>query len=127
MVPDGDFNLVGKNWPDQRARKLRNVDFLVLRHQRIAGQWVVMLPTGECTDTADRRIHHLQACAITLSPYHPLMECWCDFAALQFNFAGRVKCDLGIVKGAMVALINPQHYYKFMLAGCTCNGVSYGT
>ena len=46
VVADRDLDLVGKYLPDQRARKLGDVNFLVLRHQCVARERIVMLPAG---------------------------------------------------------------------------------
>ncbi len=47
VVAHGDLHLVAKNLPHHRPRKLAAVNLLVLSHQRVAGQGVVMLPAGQ--------------------------------------------------------------------------------
>jgi len=47
MVTHRDFDLFTKNRPDQRPGKLRNVDFLVLCHESIACERIVMLPASQ--------------------------------------------------------------------------------
>ncbi len=61
MVTDRHFDLVGEDRPDQRARKLRDMDFLVLGHQRVAGERIVMLPAGQRADAADLAVDDLEA------------------------------------------------------------------
>ena len=66
MVADRHFDLLGEDRSDHRARKLRGVDFLVLRHQRVAGERVVVLPAGERADAADGGVDDREARAVAL-------------------------------------------------------------
>ena len=109
MMADRDLDLLGENRPDQRARKLRGMDFLVLRHQGVAGERVVMLPAGQRADAPGRGIHHLQPGAIALAPDHALMEGRRELAALQLERAVGIENQLGVVERAVVALIDAQH------------------
>ena len=52
-MADRHFHLFGENRPHHRAGKLRDVDFLVLRHEGVAGERIVMLPAGERADAPD--------------------------------------------------------------------------
>ena len=56
VMADRDFDLVGEDRPDHGAWKLRNVNFLVLRHQRIASERIVMFPTSQRAKTPYRGI-----------------------------------------------------------------------
>ncbi len=98
MMADGDFHLVGKDRSDHGAWKLGDMDILVLRHQGVAGQRIVMLPAGKRAEAADRAIDHLQAGGITLAPDHPLVERRGDLAALEDERAIGVEQQLRIVE-----------------------------
>jgi hypothetical protein len=61
VVTNRDFDLLREDRTDQRTGELAAMNFLVLRHQRITGERVVVLPARERTDPSD------PVCA-TLSP-----------------------------------------------------------
>src|ERR1700761_5526393 len=83
VMADRYFDLVGKDLSDQRARKLRDVNFLMLRHQCIAREWIIMFPASKRADPSDRRIRDLEAGAIALPPDHALMKGRRDLSALE--------------------------------------------
>ena len=53
MVADRYFDLFRKDRADEGARELGDVDFLMLRHQGVAGEGVVVFPACQGADTAD--------------------------------------------------------------------------
>ncbi len=117
VVADRHLDLVGEDLPDQRAGKLGDVDLLVLRHQRVAGERVVVLPAGQRADAPHRSVHHLQPGAVALAPDHPLMEGRRDLAALQPQRAVGVEDQLRVVERAMVALVDAEHDDEVVPAG----------
>jgi hypothetical protein len=98
MVADRHFHLVGKDRPDHGARKLGDVDVLVLRHQGVAGERIVVLPAGQRAEAADGAVDHLQAGGVALAPDHPLVEGRGDLAALEDERAIGIEEQLGIVE-----------------------------
>ncbi len=54
-MADCHLHLVGEDLTDQRARELGRVDLFVLGHQRVAGEWVVVLPAGQRPDAPEPR------------------------------------------------------------------------
>jgi hypothetical protein len=127
VMSDRHLDLVGEDLPDQRSRKLGGVDFLMLRHQRIAGEGVVVLPAGQCTDATDRRLHDLQARAVPLAPNHALVERRCDLAPLEQERAIRIEHELGIVERAVIALVDAEHHDHAMTPGRLRDGLGDGT
>jgi hypothetical protein len=53
VMSDRHFDLLGEDRTDQRTRKLCGVDLLVLRHQRIASERIVVLPAGRRAHAAN--------------------------------------------------------------------------
>ena len=51
MMPDCRLDLVREHLADHRTRKLGDMDFLVLRHEGVARQWVVVFPAGPVSYT----------------------------------------------------------------------------
>ncbi len=73
VVADRHLDLLGEDRPDQRSGKLRDVNFLVLRHQRVAGEGIVVLPAGERADTADGGVDDGQPAP---SPWPQIIRSW---------------------------------------------------
>ena len=117
VVADGDFHLVSENLSYHRARKLGTVDFLVLGHEGVTGQRVVVLPAGQGPHAAHGGGHGAQAAAVALAPNHALVVGGRDFTAVQYQFAGGVEHQLGVVKRTVVALVHAQHHHHAALAG----------
>lgn len=92
------FDLFGKYRADKRAGKLRDVDFFVLSHERIAGKRVVMFPAGQRADPANSCFYHLQTRTIALSPDHPFVERRCDLPPFQNQAAVGVENELRIIE-----------------------------
>ena len=116
VMADRHLDLVGEDRPDQRARKLRDMDFLVLRHQRVAGERIVVLPAGQRADAADGGVDHREAGAVALPPDHPLVEGRRDLAALEHQRAVGVEDELRVVERAVVALVDAEHDDHAVLA-----------
>ena len=96
VVADRDLDLFGENRADEGAGELGDVDFLVLRHQGVAGERVVVFPAGQGADAAGGGVHDLQAGAVALAPDHALMERGGDFPAGEFQLpsASNTSCVL---------------------------------
>ena len=54
VVADRHLDLFGEDRADEGTGELGDVDFLVLRHQGVAGERVVVFPAGQRADAADR-------------------------------------------------------------------------
>ena len=117
VVADGDLDLFGEYRADQGAGKLRDVDFLVLRHQGVAGERIVVFPAGQRADAADSGVHDLQAGTVALAPDHALMEGGGDFPAGEFQRAVGVEHHLGVVERAVVAFVDAEHDNHVVAAG----------
>ena len=111
VVAHGHLHLVAKNLPHHRPRKLTAVDLLLLGHQGIASQGVVVLPAGQGTHPPRRRVHHPQTGPVALAPDHALVVGGGDFAPLQHQGAVGVKDQLGVVERAPIAFVHPQHHH----------------
>ncbi len=122
VVADRHLDLLGEDRSHQRAGELRDVDLLVLRHQRVAGEGIVVLPAGQRADPADGGVDRLQAGAVALAPDHPLVEGRGDLAALEQQAAVGVEDELGVVERAVVALVHPEHDHHAEAAGRGADG-----
>ena len=106
MVADRHLDLLGEDRPDERSGKLGNVDFLVLRHQRVARERIIVFPAGERADPADRRLSDRQARAVALSPDHALVKSRRDLAPLELERAVGVEDEpFGVTGKTMSAPI----------------------
>lgn len=110
MMPDRHLHLVGKDRAHHRTRKLGDVDFFMLGHQRVAGQRIVVFPAGQRAKTADGAVDDLQAGRVALAPDHPLVKGRRDLAALEDQRSVGVEQKLGIVERAMVPLVDAQRH-----------------
>ena len=52
VMADRDLDLLGEDRADERARELRNVDLLVVGHEGVARERVVVFPAGKRADAA---------------------------------------------------------------------------
>jgi hypothetical protein len=107
-MADRHLDLLGEDRPDHRARKLRNMNLFVLRHEGVAGERVVVLPAGERSDAAGRGLDDREARAVALAPDHPLMKRWCDLAALENQPTVGIENQLRIVERSVVALVDAE-------------------
>jgi hypothetical protein len=123
VVADGHFHLLREDRPDQRAGKLRAVDLLVLRHQGVARERVVVLPAGQRTDAAHGGVDHLQARAVAHAPDHALVVGRRDLAALERERAVGVEHQLRVVEAAVVALVHAEHHHHAACAGALGHGL----
>ena len=123
MMADGDFHLIGEDRADHGAGKLRDMDLLVLRHQCIAGEGIVVLPAGQRADAADRAVDDLEAGGIPLTPDHPLMECWRDLSPLEDQCPIRIENELRIVERAMIPLVDAERDDDAVFARGCCHCV----
>ncbi len=111
VVADRHLDLVAEYRTHQRAGKLRAVDLLMLRHQRVACQRVVVFPAGERAHLADPCVHHLEAGGIALAPHHSLVEGGRELAALEHQRAVGVEDQLRVVERTEVALVDAEHHH----------------
>src|SRR5258707_15147050 len=102
-------DLVRKNLSDHRSRKLGAVYLFAPFHQRKASERVVVLPTSQRADAADRRIYGSKSAAVTLSPNHSLMIARRNFASPQDERTIRIKNQLSIIESPTIALIDSDH------------------
>src|SRR6516165_5716797 len=109
MVADRHLDLIGEDRPDHGARKLRHMDLFMLRHQREAGERIVVLPTRERAKAPDCGVDDLEARAVALPPDHPLMERRRDLAALEDEATVGIEDELRVVERAVVALVDAEH------------------
>ncbi len=116
VMTDRHLHLVGEDLADHRARELRRVDLLALRHQGVAGQGIVMFPAGERADAADRGVDDLEARAVALAPDHAFVKRRGDLAALQHHRAIGIEDQLRIVERAAVALVDTEDHDHAVLA-----------
>src|SRR3977135_3619332 len=58
MMTDRHLDLFGENRPDHRSRKLRHMDFLMLRHEGVAGERIVVFPARQRPDAPGGRVDH---------------------------------------------------------------------
>ena len=79
------------------------------RHQRIAGERVVVLPAGERADAADGGVDDAEPAAVALAPDHALVEGGRDLAPLEDELAVGVEDELRIVERAVIALVDAEH------------------
>ena len=87
VVTDRHLDLIGEDRADHGAWKLRHMNLFMLRHQGIAGEGVVVLPTSERAEAADRGVDDREARAVALAPDHALVEGRRDLAPLQHQVA----------------------------------------
>lgn len=87
MVAHGGIDLVGKNGADHGAGEMAAMDFLVLGHEGVAGEWVEMLPARKRADAPDAGLRDGEAAGIAHAPDHALMIARCYFPALEEDFA----------------------------------------
>ena len=125
-MPYCHFDLLSKYRTDQGAGELRGVDFLVLRHKRVAGEGIVMFPARQRADTAHGGVDDGQAGAVAHAPDHPLVESRRDLAPLQLERAIRVEDQLGVVERTVIALVDAQHDDDAVLARRRGDGVGLG-
>src|SRR5262249_38248714 len=127
VVTDRHLDLVGEDRTDHRAWKLRDMDLLVLRHEGIAGERVVMFPAGERSDMPDGSVHNAEARAIALPPDHPLMKRRSDLATLERQPPVRVEDQLRIVERSVVALVDAEHDHDVASLCDGGNGIGHRT
>src|SRR5260370_21478242 len=106
MLPNVDLRLLGKQVAEDRARKHRRVDMLAVGHHGIARQRVVMLPTRQLANSADRTRDSAQAGAVPLTPDHALMIGRRDLATPLNQRALCVTEPLRFRKRFTVALVD---------------------
>src|SRR4030088_41186 len=116
----GHFHPLRENRAHQRAGILSAVDFLVLRHQRVPSQRVVVLPACKRADTTNRCFHDLETAAVTLAPNHALMIGGCDLASLQRYPSVSIEDELSVEETPVVTLVHSQ-YHDHAVPTCLCS------
>src|SRR5258708_14984369 len=76
-------DLIRENLSDHRSRKLGAVYLFASFHHCKASERVVVLPTSQRADAADRCIYSSKSAAVTLSPNHSLIIARRNFAPPQ--------------------------------------------
>src|ERR1700733_1482244 len=116
VMADRHLDLFGEDRANQGTWELRGMDLLVLRHQRIARERIVVLPAGERAYAANRSVDNREPRAVALAPDHPLVKSRRDLAPLQLERAVGVEHELGVVKRAVIALVDSEHDDRAVLA-----------
>src|SRR5271166_1596196 len=73
MIAHLNFGLLREQVAEDRSGEHRGMDLLAIGYQRVSGQRVVVLPTGQLTDATHRAVHRSKSAAIPLPPYHPFV------------------------------------------------------
>src|SRR5260221_11003683 len=102
-------DLIRETLSDHRSRKLGPVYLFASFHQCKASERVVVLPTSQRADAADRCIYGSKSPAVTLSPNHSLMIPRHNFAPPQDDRTIRIKNQLSIVESPTATLIDSDN------------------
>ena len=72
------------------------MDLLAVGDQRVSGQRVVVLPTGQLADATHRAVHGLKSAAIALAPNNPFVIRRGDLAATLDQRSVGIEKQLGV-------------------------------
>jgi len=84
------------------------VDLLVVGHEGVAGERVIVLPAGERAHAPDAGVDGPQPRAVAHPPDHPLVERRRDLPAVQHQPPVGVEDELRVVDRAVVALVHTE-------------------
>src|SRR6185312_14137247 len=81
------------------------VNLLAVRHQRVAGERIVVFPARQLADPTNGAVDRAKSRAIALSPQHSLMERGADLAAALDQASVGIEKQLRIVDRGPIALV----------------------